>query len=185
MGILPQILLSDPSASRARQCRPWIERLIREQLDDGNWNLFVIAAENKDKNGSDLVQITHGAPGVVVALLAMRPIYAEASDDTMVASIDRAINKAQDVIWEQGLLRKESCLLHGASGNSLALLDRERQATFLAKSTNTVTEAGLADGTLEASSSPYGLHRGLMGTIFAMCEYRIGRSGIMPSFNDA
>jgi len=31
---------------------------------------------------------------------------------------------------------------------------------------------------------PIGLHRGLMGTIWAMCEFQAGRSGVMPTFNE-
>ncbi|CAD6567740.1 MAG: hypothetical protein TREMPRED_003966 [Tremellales sp. Tagirdzhanova-0007] len=182
-GHITQILLSDPSY--AQQVRPWIARIIANQLPNGNWNVFMDEPECEAYQKSDSVQITHGSPGIVVALFAIRPIYQHAGDDEMCERIDAAIAKAQDIIWEQGLLTKESCLLHGAAGNSLALLDLKRKATFLAKSTSDATKAGLADGTLEASSSPSGLFRGLMGTIWAMCEYQKGRSGVMPTFNDA
>ena len=183
MGIITQILLSDPKQSSL--CRPWIVHLINEQLPDGNWNKFVESPDHKDNNASDWLQIGHGAPGMVVGLMAIRPIYDSAGDREMVDSIDNAIVKAQDVIWARGSLTKESCLQHGAAGNSLVLLDRKRKATFLAQSTARFMEPKLANGSLEASSSPYGLHRGLVGTIWAMIEYERNRSGVMPSFNDA
>lgn len=98
----------------------------------------------------------------------------------MVSLIDEAVSKAQEAIWTRGLLTKESCLVDGVSGNSLAFTNMERKATFLAKSTAEVTDTGIAEGSLDPSSSPSGLRRGWMGTIWAMLEYERARSGIMP-----
>ena len=185
LGPLAQIALSDPTASRARQVRPWIMRIISEQLPNGNWNKFMDEPESESYQMEELIQVGHGAPGVVVGLLAVRPIYERFDDVEMVSKIDRAVDKSQEATWTRGLITKESSLIHGASGNSLALLDLERKATFLAKGTDEVTQAGLKDGSLDPSSSPSGLHRGLIGTIWAMAEYGRGRSGVMPTFNDA
>ena len=179
-----QILLSDSSPDYARQFRPWIVRMLADQLPSGNWYKFVNDPECKSYQTSEFIQIGHGAPGMVLGLLAIRPVYESLGDHSICDSIDSAILKAQDIIWERGLLTKETCLQHGAAGNSLVLLDRDRKATFLANSVASVTQAGLADGSLEGSSSPSGLHRGLIGTIWAMSEYQQGRSGIFPSFND-
>ena len=184
MAVIAQILLSDPSSIRAKQARPWVTRMISEQQSSGQWDRYVNGSDFEEAHSSAFVQIGHGAPGMLLGLLAIRPVYENMGDDEICASIDAAVNKAQDIIWERGILTKETCLSHGAAGNSIVLLDPRRKATFLAKSVSDVTRAGLADGSVEGSSSPSGLHRGLMGTILAMWEYQQGRSGHFPSFND-
>lgn len=183
-GILVQIILSDPTYTK--QLRPDVMRIIHEQRDDdGNWNKFANEGDEVSSYQMDeLIQIGHGAPGMVVGLLAIRPIYAQQNDQEMVSRIDTAIEKAQNVIWERGLLTKESCLQHGAAGNSLALFDIGRKGTFLAKSVREECVSGVADGSLDPSSSPSGLHRGLAGTIWGMMEMERGRNGVFPSFDD-
>ena len=102
----------------------------------------------------------------------------------MCHSITAAITAAQDIIWGKGLLNKENSLLHGPAGNSLALLDQRKQATFLARYTDEVTQVGLADGSIEPSSTPSAYQNGLLGVIWVMCEYHRGRSGIVAGYND-
>lgn len=183
LGTLAQILLSDPSPDRAMQVKPWIMDIIDQQLPDGDWNEFIDRPESAEYQTNDLIQIGHGAPGVFVGLLSIRGVYDKLGDTDMVERIDEAVADAQDVIWARGLLTKETDLQHGAAGNSLALLDRERKGTFLGYSVSGCTESGLADGSLDPSSSPSGSHRGLVGTVWAMCEYATGRDGVFPSFN--
>ncbi|CAD6577489.1 MAG: hypothetical protein TREMPRED_001962 [Tremellales sp. Tagirdzhanova-0007] len=184
LAVVSQILLSDPSSIRAKEARPWVIRMISEQLPSGQWNRYVNVPEFEGMQSSAFMQIGHGAPGMILGLLAIRPVYERVGDDEICASIDKAVVKAQDIVWERGILTKETCLSHGAAGNSIVLLDPRRKATFLAKSVLNVTRAGLADGSVEASSSPSGLHRGLIGVILAMWEYQQGRTGHFPSFND-
>ena len=184
LGCIDQILHTDPSPGRAAQLRPFLLRIIDLQLESGNWRKFI---DEQGVNETDLdmfVQWGHGAPGVVSGLFGLRGIYEAVGDKEMVGIIDEAVAKAQDVIWQRGNLTKASCLCHGLSGNSLALTDMERKGTFLALGTEDKIEAGLKDGSLEASSSPSGLHRGLAGTIWAMAEYARGRYGIYLSYNE-
>ena len=184
LGIIVEILMTDPTSERAAELRPLVERIIKQQGSDGNWPKYMdeVPAE---KNPSLWIQWGHGAPGVVNGLSSLRPIYDKVGDSEMVSRIDQAIANSQGIIWKEGLLTKESCLCHGASGNSLALTDMAQKGTFLAYSTEAVTSRGLADGSLEASSSPGGLQRGLAGTIWAMHEYKLAKPlGTYISFND-
>lgn len=73
------------------------------------------------------IQWGHGAPGVVISLQSALPAY-QNFDPEFASRIEAAIDRAQQVIWQKGLLRKESCLCHGAAGNMLALTDRRKRA---------------------------------------------------------
>ena len=190
IGTIAQILLSDSVLSRAQQLRPWIIRILQQQFPSGNWGMYVKTDKADSQNDEtrlmidEVLEIGHGAPGVVVALLAIRPVYASHNDTELVGLLDDAVAKAQECIWQRGNLSKESCLLHGAAGNSLVLLDHMQRETFMAVSIQEKVEKGKADGSLEASSSPSGLYRGLAGRIWAMTELKKGRVGVFPSFND-
>ena len=184
IGNIVQVLLSDPS--RAKETRPWILDIIRQQCDTGNWQKYAdihkVDPGQPGQNGEELVQIGHGAPGMVCSLLSIRHLYE--GDTELLEELDKAVDKAQECIWQRGLLTKESCLQHGAAGNSLALLDKRRKDTFLAVSTQEKVDEVNASGTVEASNSGSGLHRGLAGRIWAMAELQRGRSGMFLSYNE-
>jgi hypothetical protein len=146
--------------------------------------MFVDLPECASYQTEEFIQIGHGGPGMLIGLLAVHPISQILGHTEMCTRIDQAVDNAQEVIWERGLLTTEPCPQHGAPGNSLVLLDRRRKATFPCERCAEVTRVGLEDGSLDPSSSPIGLHRGLMGTIWAMCEFQAGRSGVMPTFNE-
>jgi hypothetical protein len=68
-----------------------------------------------------LVQICHGAPGIL-ALLAAARRNTRFSSQYWNQEWQRAISSASDVVWSQGLLSKGCSLCHGLAGNSLSLL---------------------------------------------------------------
>ncbi|KAJ3165590.1 hypothetical protein HDU88_004077 [Geranomyces variabilis] len=185
-GIIAQVLLTDPSASRAAQLRPWLVKCIDEQQPDGSWKCFIDDAEHAgtEAQAREIVSMGHGAPSMLLGLLAVRSIYENAGDDEIVRKIDTAVARAQDHIWEKGLLTKESCLLHGAAGNSLVLLDHARKQKFMEYSVQERLDKGVKDGSIEESEPRSGLSKGLVGRCWAILDYRDGRSGVFPTFNE-
>lgn len=184
MVIILQILLTD--ASYAGACKEALVEILDNQIldesddDYGNWDAFLKRESAKEKRIQ--IQWGHGAPGIVISLQSLLPIY-EKTDPDLAARMQAAIDRAQGVIWRKGLLRKESCPCHGAAGNMFALLDQKQREHFMAFSTEEVVERGLADGSLEASSSPSGLYRGLAGRIWAFAELEAGTTHY-PAYNE-
>jgi hypothetical protein len=112
IGIITQIVLTD--SSWAADLEAELAALLSYQYDSGNWPSSI--PPGKDR----LVQVCHGAPGVVISLLSIRKFFPK-----LEGRIDSAIVKARECIQERGLLTKEPCLCHGISGNALAMEDRD------------------------------------------------------------
>lgn len=110
VGILTQLILTDRSLATGSFAQSILERLLDQQLPNGNWP----AKPGETDEGKRLVQVCHGAPGFVVSLERLRPFF-----PSLQTRIDEAIRKGRNVIWEEGLLRKEPCLCHGILGNAL------------------------------------------------------------------
>ncbi|ORX38509.1 hypothetical protein BD324DRAFT_621140 [Kockovaella imperatae] len=186
IGNLTAILLSDPSPERAKQLRPYFVDILRQQLPNGNWRGFadihVVNPEKPKENREVWIQFGHGGPGFVCSFLAIRHLYE--GDEEFLRMVDEAVNRAQDCIWQRAYLTKESSILHGAAGNSLALLDQKQKETLLAVSTQEEVDKANEAGTHEPSNSSSGLHRGLAGRIWAMVQYKKGQSGVFPTYND-
>lgn len=106
IGIVTQLVLSTPE--RAADFEFMIRFLLTEQLPDGNW------LSSEGSTNASLVQFCHGAPGFVHSLRSLRPHFPSLQQE-----IDHALGKAEDCIWEKGLLRKEPSLCHGIFGNAL------------------------------------------------------------------
>ena len=84
----------------------------------------------------NLVQICHGAPGLLLMLAAVKslpPGYVQASQSSRKDSSDalrtRTGQDAADAIWAEGLLKKGLGICHGVSGNGWALLTMAANAT--------------------------------------------------------
>ena len=184
ISIITQILLTDQSYAAA--CKPALTQILDEQVtaegndDYGNWDGF-LAMEGKTETRLQ-IQWGHGAPGIVISLQSILPAYQE-SDPELAARIQKAIETAQDVIWKKGLLRKESCICHGAAGNMLALTDEKQREHFMAFSTEEVVQRGLEDGSSEASSYPSSLFRGLGSRTWAFYALEKGL-WTCPAYND-
>lgn len=129
-GILCQLILSDPSS--ARIVEPTLISLLDTQFKSGNFPSSLPPGSDK------LVQFCHGGPGAVLALRSLRAYFPESQQQ-----IDSAVQAAQQIIWERGLLTKEPCLCHGIPGNALALDDNTHFEHFLAfMSSETLESAG-------------------------------------------
>jgi hypothetical protein len=110
VGIITQIVLTD--TSWAPKLEAELGALLSYQYDSGNWPSAIPPGRDR------LVQVCHGAPGVIIALNSIKQYFPKLKD-----KIERAIAKGRECILERGLLTKEPCLCHGISGNALALDD--------------------------------------------------------------
>lgn len=101
IGIITQIVLTDPE-----RWAPAVEAelavILSYQYDSGNWPSSI--PPGKDR----LVQVCHGAPGVVICLNSIKHHFPNLRD-----KIEHAIRRGRQCIIERGLLTKESCLCHG------------------------------------------------------------------------
>jgi lanthionine synthetase-like protein len=115
IGIITQLIVTTPPLAPRLESK--LESLLDLQLPDGNWPSTVPygpddASPQKPK--ADLIQWCHGAPGVILSLLSLRPFFPKLWD-----KIDITIEKGRQLTWEKGLLRKEPSLCHGILGNAL------------------------------------------------------------------
>lgn len=119
IGIITQLVVTEPPLAPRLEAK--LGAFLDLQLPDGNWPSSLPATGSEEtsprKSKSHLVQWCHGAPGVVVSLLSLRPFYPKLRD-----KIDTAIEKGRQLTWKKGLLRKEPSLCHGILGNSLYVL---------------------------------------------------------------
>lgn len=102
-GIITQVVLTDPE-QYAAPLEPDLAVLLTYQFEHGNWPSSLPVGKDK------LVQVCHGAPGIVICLLSIREYF-----PNLHSKIDEAIERARKCIWDRGLLTKEPCLCHGES----------------------------------------------------------------------
>lgn len=150
MGIITQVVLTNPQ-KYAEKMETELAVLLTYQYDSGNFPSSVPPERDR------LVQVCHGAPGVVTSLLSIREHFPNLRE-----KIDKAIAKGRESILERGLLTKEPCLCHGISGNALALEDQEFEH-FLTYTTGHEMKSMEKDGMLEKSSAPESLFFGEAG----------------------
>jgi len=100
-GIITQVVLTDPQKYAAK-LEMELAVLLTYQYDSGNFPSSIPPERDR------LVQICHGAPGVIVSLLSIKEYFPSLKE-----KIDRAIAKGRECILERGLLTKEPCLCHG------------------------------------------------------------------------
>ena len=174
IGILTQIILSEPK--RAMQLKGLVEKLIAAQNPaTGNW------ASSNESGRDHLVQFCHGAPGFVISLLAVRQYLTH--DSQLLEDIDKAIDIGRKCIYQQGLLAKEPCLCHGATGNAVAL-DANKQEHLMRWCQRDVVEKGLNNGVFRKGDDQWGLFCGEAGRSWGwmladgLGEGRIGYSDI-------
>lgn len=106
IGNIVQLVLSTPTL--APILVPQVQKLLTLQLADGNWPKF------SNEQESNLVQWCHGAPGFIMCLQRLKPFMPE-----LAKSMDEAISKGQQAVWDKGLLKKSPNLCHGILGNAL------------------------------------------------------------------
>ena len=172
VGILAQVVLSDPSYAAHPVIVETMERLLGLQCEDGNW-------PTTPETGKELVHWCHGAPGFVVSLAAIRDRFPE----NLRARIDKAVERGRKRIWEVGLLTKEPNLCHGITGNALALEGKER-GHFLAHATREKRETGLREGIFIKGSDPWGLMWGEAGRAWTWMGSAAGVEVGYPAYTD-
>lgn len=95
-------------------CKASLQFLISIQLPSGNFPSSI-----KRLKEDSLVQMCHGAPGVVQALLKGTEVF---PTDPISESLFDAAIKAGELVWQRGLLKKGFGLCHGISGNGYTFL---------------------------------------------------------------
>lgn len=189
VGIITQIVLTNPR-KYAEMLEAELAVLLTYQYDSGNFPSSVPPERDR------LVQVCHGAPGVVVSLLSIRDYFPNLRE-----KIDKAIAKGRECIHERGLLTKEPCLCHGTAlppnvyalglltrspginGNALALEDAEFEH-FLTYTTGHEMKSMEKDGMLEKSSAPEGLFTGEAGRAWTWAVADKGLNKRILGYND-
>jgi len=170
IGIITQIVLTD--SSWAPKLEADLGALLSYQYESGNWPSSI--PPGKDR----LVQVCHGAPGVIISLLSIRQFFPKLQD-----KIDRAISRGRDCVLERGLLTKEPCLCHGISGNALALEDEDCEH-FLSFTTGHEIKAMDKDGMMDPSDDPASLWTGEAGRAWAWAVVDKGLEKRLLGYND-
>lgn len=101
IGIITQVVLTDPK-KYADKMQAELAVLLTYQYEGGNFPASVPPERDR------LVQVCHGAPGVVTSLLSIQEYFPQLKE-----KIERAIVKGRECVLERGLLTKEPCICHG------------------------------------------------------------------------
>ena len=101
IGIITEIVLTNPQRY-APKVEMELAVMLTYQYDSGNFPSSVPPERDR------LVQVCHGAPGVVISLMSIREYFPGLRD-----RIDRAISRGRACVLERGLLTKEPCICHG------------------------------------------------------------------------
>lgn len=171
VGIITQIVLCNPQ-KYAPKLETELAVLLTYQFDSGNFPSSVPVEKDR------LVQVCHGAPGVIVSLNSIKEYFPALKD-----KVEKSIVRGRECIWERGLLTKEPCLCHGISGNALALHEKEFEH-FLTYTTGNEMKAMEKDGLLEKSSAPEGLFTGEAGRAWCWAVADLGLNRRVLGYND-
>lgn len=152
IGIITQIVMSDPSKASDPTILASLDRCLKLQTSDGNWPSSV------ESGHSHLIQFCHGAPGFVISLKAIKEYFLPDLHER----IDLACKMGESCIVEKGLLTKEPNLCHGITGNALALPWPPRKH-FMSYTIADVVAEGKKEGLYIESDDPYGLFCGEAG----------------------
>ncbi|KAK3706284.1 hypothetical protein LTR37_012799 [Vermiconidia calcicola] len=172
IGIITQIVLCNP-AKYAPKLETELAVLLTYQYESGNFPSSVPPERDR------LVQICHGAPGVIVSLGSVKNAFSPKLGE----KIEKAVQRGRECVWERGLLTKEPCLCHGISGNALALADKEFEH-FLTYTTGNEMKAMEKDGLLEKSNSPESLFGGEAGRAWCWAVADLGLPKTVLGYND-
>jgi len=110
VGIITQIVLCNPQ-KYAPKLETELAVLLTYQYDSGNFPSSVPVEKDR------LVQVCHGAPGVIVSLNSIKEFFPALKD-----KIEKSVHKGRESIWERGLLTKEPCLCHGKKSSSISIV---------------------------------------------------------------
>ncbi|QIW95878.1 hypothetical protein AMS68_001396 [Peltaster fructicola] len=171
MGIITQIVLTNPK-KYASLVEVDLAVLLTYQYESGNWPSSLPLERDR------LVQVCHGAPGMIISLLSVKEHFPQLEE-----KIDKAIAKGRACIKERGLLTKEPCICHGITGNALAL-EQEDFENFLTYTTGQEMKSMEKDGMLEKSSAPESLFMGEAGRAWVWAVADKGLNKRILGYND-
>jgi len=166
IGIITQIIISEPSY--APQLEAKLSLILELQEENGNWPVV------PEKKSFGLIHFCHGAPGIIVSLLAIREYF-----PLLHQRIDIAIERGRGLIWEKGLLKKEPNICHGITGNALALVGSER-GHFLEHATPQKIREGIEAGIFINGDDPFGLLWGAAGRAWVWMNWQIDKGKCIP-----
>jgi lantibiotic modifying enzyme len=192
-GIL-YLLLQFPSRCQDPAHLPWItatvDAIINSQYPSGNFSRTFIEDEAVDM----LVHWCHGAPGVVYTLYHAHKLLG--SDKRILRSLDRALQ----LVWERGILKKGVGLCHGVSGSGYTFLMMYRytgaeehlyRAYRMAEAmrSDEVKQAFLGFHDPQRYSVgipdfPYSLMEGVGGALCFCCDLLHPESAAFPGYGD-
>jgi hypothetical protein len=152
IGIITQLVLSEPSEELLRHLTPTVSRILQLQLSSGNFS------SSARSSWDELVQFCHGAPGFLISLRTLLPFF-----PSLRAQILSVIVRCERCIIERGVLCKMPCLCHGVYGNALSL-PRQDMLKFL----KLTCPMGLPWDESEDLDTKYGLFTGEGGRAWAM-----------------
>jgi len=171
IGIITQVVMTDPK-KYASKVEADLAVLLTYQYETGNWPSSI--PPEKDR----LVQVCHGAPGVVNSLVSIKKYFPNLEE-----KLNRAITKGRECVKERGLLTKEPSLCHGITGNALALEDKDFEH-FLTYTTGHEMKSMDKDGMLEKSSCPESLFGGEAGRAWSWAVADKGLDKRILGYND-
>ncbi|KAA8644799.1 hypothetical protein EYZ11_010071 [Aspergillus tanneri] len=124
-GILAVLLACKPSElndGALRNYFPWIAGTISGICkiciaSDGHLPTSIPRSHSSSRRASELVQICHGSPGVLLLMACARRNVVLMSN-FWEPTWDEAIRQASERVWEEGLLQKGGGLCHGIAGNA-------------------------------------------------------------------
>lgn len=154
IGIITQLVLTTPPM--ADRLEGVLKAVLEAQREDGNWPASA-KEEGPDQAKPCLVQFCHGAPGVVHALLSLRPYF-----PNLETEITEAIKRGRECVWREGLLKKEPNLCHGIFGNALIFPPGQQRDHFLAMATPRKMEELRKDDPTLFEPAAYGLQLSAM-----------------------
>ena len=137
IGIITQVVMTDPK-KYASKVEADLAVLLTYQYETGNWPSSI--PPEKDR----LVQVCHGAPGVVNSLVSIRKYFPNLEE-----KLNRAITKGRECVKERGLLTKEPSLCHGMSDSVAISPDA---FSLIHKQVSPATRSLLKTKTLSTSS---------------------------------
>lgn len=164
IGIITQVCLSGGASTMDNQLSAFLDL----QQEDGVWY------STTDRKHEHL-QWCHGSTGCIISLLAIKDYF---PDQPLMARIQKAIERGQKLIFEKGILKKEPCLCHGATGNALALDAGARDHLLSFATPQAITSAEW-----DASNDPAGLYCGEAGRAWVWAMLDGGRKGF-PAYTD-
>ncbi|KAL0820628.1 hypothetical protein ABMA28_006465 [Loxostege sticticalis] len=117
ISFILQILLSVPgyldfNKSAAKDIKATVDFIASLQTDEGNWPCCM---EEVGLSDHKLVHWCHGAPGTIYLMAKAYLVYQD-------QKYSDVCQKAGEVVWRKGLLRKGPGICHGVAGNGYVFL---------------------------------------------------------------